>query len=243
VPPVPLDWCVAQTQATLGFLIVTALEAALRDAGHDRPVSTVITRVLVAAGDPAWARPTKPIGRYVAQAEARERIAAGEVWEQRGDRGWRRMVASPEPLEILDRRAVEHLMAAGAVVVAGGGGGIPMVSDDGRLRGVEAVLDKDLTGALLARTVGADCFVIATDVDAAAIRFGTPEQEWLGAVTPTRLRALVAEGHFASGSMGPKVEAGLRFVEQGGARAVITSLNRLRDGLDGAAGTRIEPEE
>jgi carbamate kinase len=239
VPPVPLDWCVAQTQATLGFLIVTALEAALRRRGIERLVATVITRVLVAADDPAWERPTKPIGRYVDADEARERIAAGEAWEERGPRGWRRLAASPEPLEILDRGTVAALIAEGAIVVAGGGGGIPMVREDGRLRGVEAVLDKDLTGALLARTVGADCFLVATDVAAAAVGYGTPEQEWLGAVAPERLRELLAAGEFAAGSMGPKVRAVLAFVEGGGGRAVITSLDRLREGVEGAVGTRV----
>ena len=238
VPPVPLDWCVAQTQATLGFLIVTALEAALARRGRERLVSTVITRVLVAADDPAWVRPTKPIGRYVSADEARERIAAGEAWEDRGERGWRRVVASPEPLEILDRGTIEALMAEGAIVVAAGGGGIPMVREDGRLRGVEAVLDKDLTGALLARTVGAGTFVVATDVEAAAVRYGSPEQEWLGAVTRDRLRALLDAGEFGSGSMGPKVQAALAFADSGG-RAVITSLERLREGVEGAVGTRV----
>jgi carbamate kinase len=242
VPPVPLDWCVAQTQATLGFLIVTALEASLAARGIERTVATVVTRVLVDADDPGWSRPTKPIGRYLAEADAGERIAAGETWEQRGERGWRRMVPSPRPLEILDRRIIHQLVESGTIVVAAGGGGIPMVRDDGRLRGVEAVLDKDLSGALLARTVGADCFVVATDVEAAAIRFGTPEQEWLERITPARLRALLDDGHFASGSMGPKVEAALEFVERGGDRAVITSLERVREGLQGAAGTRIEQE-
>src|SRR5918992_2593749 len=194
VPPVPLDWCVAQTQATLGFLIVTALEAALRRRGLERLVSTVITRVLVDAADPAWARPTKPIGRYVSADEARARIAAGEAWEERAPRGWRRVVASPEPLEILDRGTVEALIDDGAIVVAAGGGGIPMVREDGSLRGVEAVLDKDATGALLARTVGARTFVIATDVEAAATGFGTPQQDSLGAVPRERLRALLAAG-------------------------------------------------
>src|SRR5918992_1587082 len=175
VPPVPLDWCVAQTQATLGFLIVTALERRV-----PRPVATVVTRVLVDAGDPAWQRPTKPIGRYVSRDEAEQRIAVGEAWEERGEKGWRRMVPSPRPLEILDRAAIEALIAAGAIVVAAGGGGIPMVREDGRLRGVEAVLDKDLTAALLARTVDADRLLIATDVEAAAIGYGTDGQEWLG---------------------------------------------------------------
>jgi carbamate kinase len=238
VPPVPLDWCVAQTQATLGFLIVTALEAALRRRGLERLISTVITRVLVDAADPAWERPTKPIGRHVSAADAAERIAAGEAWEDRGERGWRRVVASPHPVEILDRATIAALMAEDAIVIAAGGGGIPMVRDGERLRGVEAVLDKDLTGALLARTVKADCFLIATDVEAAAVAYGTPEQEWLGAVGPDRLRELLARGEFAGGSMGPKVRAALSFAESGG-RAVITSLERLREGVEGEVGTRV----
>jgi carbamate kinase len=238
VPPVPLDWCVAQTQATLGFLIVTALEAALRRRGLERLISTVITRVLVDAGDPAWERPTKPIGRYVSAADAADRIAAGEAWEDRGERGWRRVVASPDPLEILDRATIAALMTEDAIVIAAGGGGIPMVRDGERLRGVEAVLDKDLTGALLARTVDADCFLIATDVEAAAVAYGTPAQEWLGAVGADRLRELLARGEFAGGSMGPKVRAALTFAE-GGGRAVITSLERVREGVEGAVGTRV----
>ena len=238
VPPVPLDWCVAQTQATLGFLIVTALEAALRRRGLERLVSTVVTRVLVAADDPAFAAPSKPIGRYVSAAEAGERIAAGEAWQERGERGWRRVVASPAPLEILDSGTIEALIGDGAIVVACGGGGIPMVREDGKLSGVEAVLDKDLTGALLARTVGAACLVIATDVDAAAVGFGTERQEWLGAVDTDRLRELLARGEFAGGSMGPKVEAAIAFADAGG-RSVITSLERLREGVEGAVGTRV----
>jgi carbamate kinase len=234
VPPVPLDWCVAQTQATLGFLIVTALEARL----PDRFVGTVVTRVLVAADDPAWERPTKPIGRYVSADDAAERIAAGEAWEERGDRGWRRVVPSPRPLEILDRATIQALIGDGAIVVAAGGGGIPMVRRDGVLRGVEAVLDKDLTAALLARTVGAELLLIATDVEAAAIGFGTERQEWLGDVEPERLQALLDAGEFAGGSMGPKVEAALDFARHGG-RSVITSLERLREGVEGAVGTRV----
>jgi carbamate kinase len=239
VPPVPLDWCVAQTQATLGFLIVTAMEAALRRRGLERLISTVITRVLVDKHDPAWERPTKPIGRYVTEPEAQERIAAGEAWEDRGERGWRRVVASPDPQEILDRGTIEALIAENAIVVAAGGGGIPMVrDDDGVLRGVEAVLDKDLTGALLARTVGADTFLIATDVEAAAVHFGTPQQEWLGPVDAQRLRDLLDAGEFGGGSMGPKVRAALAFAEAGG-RSVITSLERLREGVEGQVGTRV----
>jgi carbamate kinase len=148
------------------------------------------------------------------------------------------VVPSPRPLEILDGATIEALMREGAIVVAGGGGGIPMVREDGRLRGVEAVLDKDLTAALLARTTRADCLLIATDVEAAAIGYGTDRQEWLGDVGPARLSALLAAGEFAGGSMGPKVEAALAFAESGG-RSVITSLDRLRDGVEGSVGTRV----
>jgi carbamate kinase len=234
VPPVPLDWCVAQTQATLGFLIVTALEARL----PGRFVATVVTRVLVDAEDPGWKTPSKPIGRHVSEAEAAERIAAGEAWQDRGEKGWRRIVPSPRPLEILDRAAIVALIEDGAIVVACGGGGIPMVREGGVLRGVECVLDKDLTAALLARTVGADVLLIATDVEAAAIGYGTDRQEWLGEVDPDRLQALLDAGEFAGGSMGPKVEAALRFARDGG-RSVITSLERLREGVEGSVGTRV----
>jgi carbamate kinase len=234
VPPVPLDWCVAQTQATLGFLIVTALEARL----PGRFVATVVTRVLVDAEDPGWQTPSKPIGRHVSEAEAAERIAAGEAWQDRGSKGWRRIVPSPRPLEILDRAAIVALIEDGAIVVACGGGGIPMVREEGVLRGVECVLDKDLTAALLARTVGADVLLIATDVEAAAIGYGTDRQEWLGEVSPDRLQALLDDGEFAGGSMGPKVEAALRFARDGG-RSVITSLERLREGVGGSVGTRV----
>ena len=234
VPPVPLDWCVAQTQATLGFLIVTALEARL----PGRFVGTVVTRVLVDADDPGWETPTKPIGRHVSVEEAAERIAAGEEWQERGSKGWRRIVPSPQPLEILDRATIEALMAEGAIVVACGGGGIPMVREDGVLRGVECVLDKDLTAALLARTVDADVLLIATDVEAAAIGYGTDRQEWLGEVGPDRLQALLDAGEFAGGSMGPKVQAALQFARDGG-RSVITSLERLREGVEGGVGTRV----
>ena len=234
VPPVPLDWCVAQTQATLGFLIVTALEARL----PGRFVATVVTRVLVDAEDPGWQTPSKPIGRHVSEAEAAERIAAGEAWQDRGSKGWRRIVPSPRPLEILDRAAIVALIEDGAIVVACGGGGIPMVREEGVLRGVECVLDKDLTAALLARTVGADVLLIATDVEAAAIGYGTDRQEWLGEVEADRLQALLDNGEFAGGSMGPKVEAALRFARDGG-RSVITSLGRLREGVEGSVGTRV----
>ena len=243
VPPVPLDWCGAQTQATLGFVLMNALDDALRERGVQRHSATVVTRTLVDAGDPGFKRPSKPIGRYLPEDEAAVLVEHGETWEDRGGRGWRRVVASPEPREILDAPAVHALVGAGFVVVANGGGGIPVVREGDSLRGVEAVIDKDLGAALLAQTVDADVLVVATDVPNAVLRFGTPEAEPLGRVDVRRLRGLATEGHFASGSMGPKVEAACRFVEQGGTRAVITDLTNILDAVAGETGTVVVPTE
>jgi carbamate kinase len=241
VPPVPLDWCGAQTQATIGFLVLDALEAALAARGCDRRVAALVTRTLVDPDDPGFQTPTKPVGGYVARERAQALVAHGETWEDRGDKGWRRVVASPQPLEVLDAPAVLALLAAGFVVVAAGGGGIPHTRQpDGSVHGVGAVLDKDLTAALLARTVGADVLVIATDVEHAVLDFGTERARRLGRVTPDELRSYACAGQFASGSMGPKVEAVVRFVQQGGRRAVITSLDRIGAAVTGEAGTVVE---
>jgi carbamate kinase len=243
VPPVPLDWCGAQTQATIGFMLMNALERALAARGRDPKVAAVVTRTAVDARDPGFANPTKPIGRYLPADEARVMIEHGQVWQDRGERGWRRVVASPEPLEVLDAPAAVALLAAGYVAVACGGGGIPVVHEaGGRIRGVECVIDKDLAAALLGRTVEADVLVIATDVPAAVVGWGTGAARPLGAVGVGELRGYAAEGHFASGSMGPKVEAACRFVEAGGERAVITSLDRIAEGVAGAAGTVVNYE-
>jgi carbamate kinase len=247
VPPVPLDWCGAQTQATLGFILMDALDAALARRAIDRHSAAVVTRALVDANDPGFARPTKPIGRFLPADEAALLVEHGETWEDRGEKGWRRVVASPEPLELVDAPAVAALIAAGFVVIANGGGGIPVVrTADGSLSGVEAVIDKDLGAAVLARTVGADVLVIATDVANAVLRFGTPEAESVGRVPVSKLRAYAAEGHFASGSMGPKVDAACRFVENGGQRAVITNLHSIVDAVTAGgrhgAGTVVVPD-
>jgi carbamate kinase len=241
VPPVPLDWCGAQTQATLGFVLMNALDDELRLRGVQRHSATVVTRTLVDAADPGFTRPSKPIGRYLPADDAALLVEHGETWEDRGEKGWRRVVASPEPREIVDAEAVRALVAAGFVVVANGGGGVPVVREPEGLRGVEAVIDKDLGAALLALSVEADVLVVATDVPAAVLRFGTPEAEPLGRVDVRRMRELATEGHFASGSMGPKVEAVCRFVEQGGTRAVITDLDNILDAVAGETGTVVVP--
>jgi carbamate kinase len=242
VPPVPLDWCGAQTQATLGFVLMDALDRELGLRGVERRSAALVTRTLVDADDEGFTRPTKPIGRHLPEAEAKVLMGHGETWEDRGEKGWRRVVASPEPLEILDAPAVLALIEAGFVVVANGGGGIPHVRrPDGSLAGVEAVIDKDLGAALLAETTKADVLVIATDVPNAVVRWGTPDAEPLGSLTVEEMRAYAGEGHFASGSMGPKVDAVCRFVETTGRRGVITSLDQITAAVAGDAGTVVVP--
>jgi carbamate kinase len=244
VPPVPLDWCGAQTQGTIGFTLLDTLETALAARDVARPVAAIITRTLVDADDPGFTHPTKPIGRFLPREQAQTLIDHGERWEDRGEKGWRRVVASPEPVEVLETHTLHTLLAAGYVVVTAGGGGIPVVRDpDGAVRGVEAVIDKDLTAALLARAVHADVLVIATDVAHAVAGWGTPDAHDIGRVTLDEMEAYAAAGHFASGSMGPKVEAAMRFVRSGGSRSIITALDQLAPAIDGRVGTVIENPE
>jgi carbamate kinase len=241
VPPVPLDWCVAQTQATIGFTIADTLTYELRCRDLDRPVVPVVSRVEVSLDDPAWRAPSKPIGPYLTdEADVQRREAEGQRFARQGERGWRRVVPSPEPLASVDRPAVELLLDDGAIVVANGGGGIPVVDDRrGPLRGVEAVIDKDLAGALLAEELGATTFVVLTDVQGVAVGYGTSEQRWLGEIAAEELRRLQEAGEFAAGSMGPKVEAACRFAERTGGRAVIASLEAAVEALHGDAGTQV----
>ena len=205
VPPVPLDWCGAQTQGDARLHHPQRPRPALADAGARPPVAALVTRTLVDRDDPGFTHPSKPIGRYLPREQAQTLIDHGQVWEDRGEKGWRRVVASPEPLEVLDVGPVRALLEAGYVVVAAGGGGIPVVREpDGRLRGVEAVIDKDLTAALLARTLEADVLVIATDVDHAASTGAPRSSATLGRVTLAELRRYAADGQFAVGVDGPQ---------------------------------------
>ncbi len=239
VPPVPLDWCGAQTQGTIGFLIMNALESALSRRGvtTTRPAA-LVSRTLVRADDPHFAEPSKPIGRYLPADEAAGLIEHGQTWKDMGAKGWRRVVASPEPVECLDAAAAHVLLDAGYTVVCSGGGGIPVARDSGTgaLGGVEAVIDKDLTAALLARQLGADTLLIATDVKAVMTGWGSARERPLGAVSVADLRELAGHGEFGSGSMGPKVEAACRFAA-GGGRAIITHLTAIEEALAGRAGT------
>ena len=205
VPPVPLDWCGAQTQGTIGFTMLDALEESLARRGVQRPVAAIVTRTLVDPDDPGFTRPTKPVGRYLSKDEAEPLIALGQVWEDRGAKGWRRVVASPEPLEVLDAHTLLTLMQAGYVAVAAGGGGIPVVrSDAATVHGVEAVIDKDLTAALLARAIDADALVIATDVPHAVVGWGTPEASRSSASPWPSWRSTPPQGTSPPGRWAPR---------------------------------------
>ena len=236
----PMDFCGAETQGSIAYLIETGMERVLRREGLDRPVVSLVTRVEVPADDPGFTNPTKPVGPYYSREEA-EALAAqsGAVYKEdpRG-RGWRKVVASPRPIGIHNIGLVERLAREGYIVVTVGGGGIPVVKDGEGYRGVEAVIDKDLASALAAITMKADEFYILTDVPKVYIHFRTPEEMALDTMTVAEARRYLAEGMFAEGSMAPKVRAGILFVENGGKECIITEAGQLDNP---ACGTRIIP--
>lgn len=242
LPRLPLDVLDAQTQGSIGYLIQESLERAFLRPGVRRPVAVVVTRVVVDPGDPAFQRPTKPIGPYYTEEEARQ-LERQEGWQLvRQPQGWRRVVPSPKPQEVLELAALRVLVQEGYIVVGAGGGGIPVVAQpDGTYRGVEAVVDKDLTSALLAEAFDADLFLISTGVERVALDFSTPHRRWLDRVRADELEGYLREGHFPPGSMGPKVEAVLRYLRAGGKRAAITAPPLLRAAARGKAGTQIFP--
>lgn len=236
-----LDTCVASTQGTMGYYFQRALTEILEGRGMAQRPVTVITRTVVDAQDPAFQNPTKPIGPFMTKDEALQR-AQNEGWEVREDsgRGWRRVVPSPEPHHMVEMEAFKALLEQDFLVIAAGGGGIPMTTDH---HGLSAVIDKDKTAALLAYELEADGFVIATAVEKVAIHFGTPEQEDLDDLTPEKAQELADEGHFAPGSMLPKVTAALRFVNNTKRWAAITTAEKMMDAVEGKGGTRIEHAE
>jgi carbamate kinase len=240
--PVPLDSCDADTQGAIGYMIQQSLENEFMRRQMKRLAVAVVTQVEVAADDPAFANPTKPIGSFMDEATARSR-AAQEGWTIREDagRGWRRVVPSPEPLAIVELEAIRVLARAGFVVTAVGGGGIPVVRDARReLHGVEAVIDKDLASALLAINLRADQFVISTAVDRIRLDFGKPGERPIDRMRAADARRHLAEGQFGEGSMAPKVRAILQYLDAGGRRAVVTSPEHLELAVEGRAGTIIE---
>jgi len=239
---VPLDVCDADSQGAIGYELQQSLGNDFRRMGFDRRAVTVVTQVEVAADDPAFGHPTKPIGTFMDEARAvQRRDEEGWVVVEDAGRGWRRVVPSPRPLRIVEQDAVQALLADGFVVITVGGGGIPVVCDkDGLLHGVAAVIDKDYASSLLATVVGADVFAITTSVERVALDWGKPSQAWVDQLTVAQARAYLAEGgHFMPGSMAPKIEACLEFLERGGAEAIITAPSDLELALKGRAGTRI----
>jgi carbamate kinase len=240
--PVPLHVCVAATQGETGFLLADALGGAVRTRGLPSPVAAVVTAVVVSARDPSFDTPTKPVGPFYPREQADAHTRNGWRLAEQPTRGWRRVVASPEPLEILEEPVIRTLLDSGCHVITLGGGGVPVVRKGPRLEGVDAVIDKDLSSALLANNLRADLFVILTDVDGIYLDFATAAARRLESVGAEELRAHMEAGHFAPGSMEPKVEAVLRFIESGGARAVVALPEHMADALAGSAGTNVYGE-
>jgi carbamate kinase len=241
--PMPMDVCVAHSQGGIGYMLQQSLANVLARHGIRASVSSIVTEVEVDPNDPAFTHPTKPVGRFFSEADA-QRIASETGWDfvEDSGRGWRRVVPSPMPLAILDTPAINALLAAGVIPIAAGGGGIPVVrAPGGGYRGVAAVVDKDLTSGLLAADVGAGQLVMLTGVERVALDFGKPTQRSIERLTVAEARKHLADGQFPPGSMGPKISAALQFIERGGPRAVITSLDKLDLALDGRAGTAIVP--
>ena len=243
-PDLPLDLMVADIQGGLGYMMELVLRNKLQQRGLSNPVCALITLVEVDRDDPAFAAPSKFVGG-VYSAEQAEQLRNEKGWmlkEDRGRRGWRRVVPSPQPRVVVERDLIASLMATGTLVINTGGGGVPVVRQpDGQLVGVEGVVDKDLASAVLALQLGAPELFILTGVEQVMLGYGTPEQRPLSVVTSTEARAYLAQGHFPAGSMGPKIEAACRFVEGGGHRALITDIFTLSEALDGLTGTWVVP--
>ncbi len=241
LPAVPMHYAGADIQGAVGFMFVTAIESELAARGLSKPVASLVTRVEVDPEDPAFSHPTKPIGSHM--SEERANVLARELgWTVREDagRGWRRVVASPQPQKIVDLPALSVLADAGYTVVGCGGGGIPVRrTADGSYAGVEAVIDKDLASSLLAQQLGADVLLISTGVPRVALEFNTPNERWLDRMTVAEARRYMSEGHFHDGSMGPKVKAVVEFVEATGCTGVITDPEHMGEALDGTNGTTV----
>ena len=243
IPPLTMDIAGAMTQGWLGYMIQQALRNELRRRGLNKVVVSIVNQVLVDKNDPAFQNPTKYVGPYYTEEEAKK-IAKEKGWTMKPDPrgGWRRVVPSPDPKDNLEIDAIRALVEAGFIVVASGGGGIPVIHEDGEIKGVEAVIDKDLAGEILASKLGADYFIILTDVEGAMINFGKPNQKMLRKITVSEAEKYYKEGHFKPGSMGPKVLACIRFIKHGGKKAAIGHLYRALDTLEEKTGTIIVPD-
>jgi carbamate kinase len=240
---VPLDSCGADTQGAIGYMIQQCLYNEFDKREMKKQAATVVTQVVVGRDDPAFQNPSKPIGPFYEEGEAKK-LGAERGWVVKDDagRGWRRVVPSPIPLEIVERDAIKALLDVGFVVIGVGGGGIPVVREEGgSLRGVEAVIDKDYASGLLAASIQADLFLISTAVDQVALNYGQPGQRWLDKMALAEAEQYLAEGHFAPGSMGPKIRASIKFLQEGGRETLITSPENIERALAGETGTQIVP--
>ncbi len=240
IPPMPLDVCGADSQGGIGYMIQQTLRNVFRERGRDEEVVSIITQVLVDAKDPAFENPVKPIGPYYSKEEA-SGLAEKRAWTftEFGDRGFRRVVSSPYPIEIIEIEVIKNLVRDGVIVITVGGGGIPVALNDGFYGGVEAVIDKDLASSLLARKLGAKRLIILTDVDAVYRDFGKPTAEPLRTVSLDEIKGLQAEGQFPAGSMGSKIQAAIEFLERGGTETIITQPGDLMKAVRGRRGTTI----
>ncbi|HJX23470.1 MAG TPA: carbamate kinase [Candidatus Bathyarchaeia archaeon] len=244
IPPQALDIVGAMTQGQIGYMLQNSLINDLKDANMDVPVATLATQVLVDKNDPDFNDPSKPVGPFYTEAEAetlkRDKGYTIKKVKPTGDRPFRRVVPSPDPIATVEKEAIKRLVDAGVVVIASGGGGIPVrLNDQGHLEGVEAVIDKDLAGERLAEVVKADILLILTDVEKAKLNFAKPGEREIDEMLIAEAKKYSKEGHFLAGSMGPKVKACIRFLEWGGERSIITSLNKAVEALDGKTGTQI----
>ncbi len=238
-PVIPLSVCVAMSQSYIGYDLQNALREELLNRSIHKPCATVITQVVVDSNDPAFKNPSKPIGRFMSEDEAKKLVdeKGYQVMEDAG-RGWRRVVPSPKPKSIVEIETVKALLQAGQVVIAGGGGGIPVTAQGNHLKGTSAVIDKDFCSCLMAELVDADLLIILTAVEKCAINFGKPNQKWLDNITVAEAKEYCSQGHFASGSMLPKVEAAIKFAESAnGRKSLITLLEKAKDGIEGKTGT------
>lgn len=243
VAPVPMDYAGADLQGAIGYMFLKAFRNEFRRRRVKCEPVAVVTQTLVDRADPAFQDPTKPIGSHMERARAEE-LAASQGWTVKEDagRGWRRVVPSPVPLKILDLDVIKHLASAGYLVIGCGGGGIPVIQDDqGNIRGVEAVIDKDLASSLLARSIGADLFMVSTAVERVAINFNKPNQRWLDRLTVSEAKRYYAEDQFDKGSMGPKIQALVEYLEWGGKQGLITDPPNIGRALTGESGTLIVP--
>ena len=239
-PEMPFPECGAMSQGYIGYHLQNALQNELKRRGINKPVATLVTQVVVDKNDPAFQNPTKPVGSFYSKEEADLMNAKGFTFKEDAGRGYRRVVPSPKPIDIVEIDSIKSLLAAGNIVIAAGGGGIPVIEDSDGLRGIAAVIDKDFTTAKLAELVDADSLIILTAVEQVAVRYGRPDQVWLSELTVGEAEKYIAGREFAEGSMLPKVRAALSFAEsKAGRRALITSLEKAADGLAGKTGTWI----